>query len=80
MSDVLVPEQEPLEGPNQRPGTFLVHDFAGPRERVPEMLEFIATWLRACTAYQLEQIAVDSDELGWSTLAVTVQELSFLGT
>lgn len=39
------------------------------------MLEFIATWLRACTEYQLEQIAVNTDELGWSTMAVTVQEL-----
>src|SRR5437763_8513283 len=75
MSDDFAAEQEPLEGPELRSGTFLVHDFAGPHDRVPEMLEFIAPWLRACSEYQLENIAVNTDDLGWSTVAVTVQEL-----
>ena len=75
MSDDFAAEQEPLDGPDLRSGTFLVHDFGGPHDRVPEMLEFIATWLRACSEYQLEQIAVNTDDLGWSTVAVTVQEL-----
>jgi hypothetical protein len=38
------------------------------------MLEFIAR-LRACSEYQVDQIAVNTDDLGWSTMAVTVQEL-----
>ena len=37
-----------------------------------EMLEFIAAWLRACSEYQLEKIAVNTDDLGWSTVALTV--------
>src|SRR4051794_31625233 len=28
-----------------------------------------------CSKYQLEQIAVNTDDVGWSTVAVTVQEL-----
>ena len=61
--------------PQQRHGTFLVFDFEGAHERVSEMLELIAAWLRGCAEYQLEQIAVSTDEDGWSLLSVTVQEL-----
>src|SRR5438270_310525 len=61
--------------PQQRHGTFLVFDFEGAHERVSETLELIAAWLRGCAEYQLEQIAVSTDEVGWSVLSVTVQEL-----
>ena len=61
--------------PQRRHGTFLVFDFEGAHERVSEMLELIAAWLRGCAEYQLEQIAVSTDEDGWSVPSVTVQEL-----
>src|SRR3954454_9760892 len=61
--------------PQRRHGTFLVFDFEGAHDRVPELLELTAAWLRGCAEYQLEQIAVRTDEDGWSVLSVTVQEL-----
>src|SRR5256885_14265283 len=61
--------------PQRRQGSFLVFDFEGAHERIPELLELIAAWLRGCAEYQLEQIAVRTDETGWSIVSVTVQEL-----
>ena len=60
--------------PRQRPGTFLVYEFAGIHDRLPELLESIAAWLRQCAEYALEQIIVSTAD-GWSTIAVIVHEI-----
>jgi hypothetical protein len=60
--------------PRRCPGTFLVYEFAGIHDRLPELLESIAAWLRQCAEYALEQIVVSTED-GWSTIAVIVQEI-----
>lgn len=60
--------------PRRRAGSFVVYDFEGCHDRLPEMLETIAAWLRECAEYLLEQLTVHTDD-GWSTVSVVVHEL-----
>src|SRR5436190_7901631 len=75
MSDDAVAGEEWVLPPERWCGTFLVYDFEGAHDRLPAILELIAAWLRGSSEYQLEQIAVTTDDLGWCTLSVTVREL-----
>lgn len=75
MSDDIGIEEEWVLPPERRAGTLFVYDFTGCHDRLPEILELIAAWLRSCAEYQLEQIAMNTGDLGWSTLSVTVREL-----
>ena len=60
--------------PRRRDGSFAVYEFEGADERLPEVLETIAAWLRACAEFRLEQVTVHVDD-GWATAAVVVHEL-----
>lgn len=60
--------------PRRCDGSFAVYEFAGCHDRVPEMLETLAVWLRECAEFVLEQVTVHTDD-GWSTLHVVVHEL-----
>jgi len=60
--------------PRRRDGSFAVYEFEGCHDRVPEMLETVAAWLRECAEYLLEQVTVHTDD-GWSTVSVVVHEL-----
>lgn len=60
--------------PRRRAGSFAVFEFEGSHDRVPEMLETVAAWLRECAEYLLEQVTVHTDD-GWSTVSVVVHEL-----
>jgi len=53
----------------------VVYEFEGIHDRVPEMLEMIAAWLRQCAEYALEQIALHTED-GWSIISVIVHEIS----
>jgi hypothetical protein len=46
MSDDVDDSEEWVLPPQRRSGTFLVYDFAGAHDRLPEILELIAVWLR----------------------------------
>jgi hypothetical protein len=60
--------------PRRREGSFAVYAFEGCHDRLPEMLETIAAWLRDCAEYLLEQLTVHTDD-GWSMVSVVVHEL-----
>jgi hypothetical protein len=60
--------------PRRRDGSYAVYAFEGCHDRLPEMLETIAGWLRECAEYLLEQITVHTDD-GWSMVTVVVHEL-----
>ena len=61
--------------PRRQAGTCVVYEFEGIHDRVPEMLEMIAAWLRECAEYALEQIALHTED-GWSIISVIVHEIS----
>ena len=60
--------------PRRRDGSFAVYEFEGADDRLPEVLETIAAWLRECAEYLLEQVTVHVDD-GWATASVVVHEL-----
>lgn len=63
------------DNPRRRDGGYLVFDFAGSSDRLPSLLIEIAAWLRACTEYALEQLAVAHGEVDEVTISVTVREM-----
>lgn len=69
-----VEDDEPAN-PTRREGTFRVFEFSGDAGRLPTLLEEIARWARECAEYQVVDLSVSS-ESGWSTVAVTVWEVS----
>ena len=74
MSDDLDFDDEWMLPPRRRDGTFAVYEFEGADDRLPEVLETIAAWLRDCAEYLLEQVTVHVDD-GWATVSVVVHEL-----
>lgn len=48
-------EDEWMLPPRRRDGSFAVYEFEGADDRLPEVLETIAAWLRECAEYLLEQ-------------------------
>jgi len=60
--------------PRRRDGSFALYEFEGADDRLPEVLEAIAAWLRECAEYLLEQMIVHVDD-GWAAVSVVVHEL-----
>ena len=73
--DLIDDEDDDAPNPIRRDGTFRVFEFSGDASRLPTLLEEIASWARECAEYQVVDLAV-SDKDGWSTVAVTVWEVS----
>ena len=69
-------EDDPPRKPERRAGTFSVFDFEAPFDDLPSLLERIASWIRFCAEYSVEQINLTTTtDDGWVTIAVTVLEI-----
>jgi hypothetical protein len=75
--DILDDDTEDDDAPNprRRDGTFRVYEFSRDASYLPSLLEEIAAWARECAEYQVVDLSI-SNEGGWTTVAVTVWEVS----
>jgi hypothetical protein len=68
-------DDDDAPNPTRRDGTFRLYEFSGDASHLPTLLEQVASWARECAEYQIVDLSVSDDD-GWSTVAVTVWEVS----
>lgn len=68
-------DDDDAPNPTRREGTYRVFDFSRDASHLPALLEEVASWARECAEYQVVDLSM-RNEGGWTTVAVTVWEVS----